>query len=501
MKKDKKDVGNTGRLKEGLDQKVIDIIFGKDIDSAIENELPYSTQIDQAHLIMLAEQKIIPHDYAIKLLEEIDLLQKSNFKDLRGKNVKRGWYLSYEDYLINRLGLDIGGSLHMARSRNDLYATVFRLKLREPFTRIIDVALNLRSTLIKLSRRYSSLLIPLHTQMQPALPSVVGHYLLAIDQALSRDIQDLIEAFTDVEYCPLGACAVGGTGFSINPERTAELLGFIGPKENSIDSVASYDFVLRLLSAMSVMGVTISRLATDIHLWTTQEFNFFRLPDRLSGSSSILPQKTNPFILEHIKGRAASQIGYLVSAVAAMQKVPFSNAIEVKKEGAPHIWKAFKELSEAFILIDLVLNGLIPEKDIMSKNKAYDFITASSMADFLVRKTKRSFRDAHKEVGEIVNNAISSGKAIQEIAKEYFNGELSTSELNRLEFSKIVKGLAFGGGPGGGSLTNLNKISRESQKVQLSTIKKKKQRWLLSERKLAKVVTEYIKGRYAYTGK
>ncbi|MFC2061375.1 argininosuccinate lyase [Elusimicrobiota bacterium] len=492
MKKNKKRKEGTGRLKSGIDPRVVEIIFGKDINSALKNELNYSIQVDQAHLIMLSEQKIIPKTNAVRILKAIEQLKRSKYKDLKGKRMSRGLYLLYENHLISRLGASVGGSLHTARSRNDMYATIFRLRLREPFACLTDVMLDLRRILIKMGKKYVKLIMPLHTQMQPAVPSVFSHYLFAVDKALCRDIDGIIDAYSDADLCPLGACAIGGTSFPINEKRTAELLGFRGPKDNSIDSVASYDFVLRLMSAMAIASVTISRLISDFHMWTTEEYGYFRFPDSLSGSSSIMPQKANPFILEHIKGKVSSQIGYLVSAGAAMQKVPFSNAIEVKKEGASHIWHSLDELTQAVILTGLVCNGLIPEKDIALKNKRYAFILASAAADMLVKKTGCSFRDAHSRVGEAVKSALTSGSEFKKALIDELGKDLNAKEIEGLNFSSTIKNMRYGGGPGGDNLSYMAEEAGESLKRQADSVKSMKKNWTAASMKLQKKVRSYI---------
>ena len=485
----------TGRLKESLDDRVAEILFGDSVDSDIENHLKYSVQVDKAHIIMLMEQEIISKENGIKLLEEILSLEESKFKALRGKKAPSGWYLLYEEELIKKLGSKVGGSLHTGRSRNDLYATIFRLKLRAPFFETVRLALDLRSTLLDLSKKHKDTLIPIHTQMQPAYPSTFGHYLLGIDKALGRDIEHLIHAFGEVERCPLGAGAVSGTSFPIGPERTAELLGFLGAKNNSIDSVACYNYNLQLLSALSIIGVTVSRLMTDLQLWTTKEYDYFKLPDRLKEISSMMPQKDNPFILEDIKGKAVSNLGYLTSAIAIMQKIPFTNAIEVKKHASPQIWDSMKRMNEVLELTIIIIKGLTPNKNIMVKHKLYEFMAATAFAEFLVRKKEYSFREAHETVGEIINEAISSEKTFKEIIKKRLGDILDKNELEEtLNFSNIVKIMAYGGGPGGDSFTTSYKASKKNQADQVDFIKDKETRWRFSEKKLSKLVTKYIEG-------
>lgn len=483
---------NTGRLKKDIDPRITEILFGRNINDSVRNELPFSTRIDLAHVIMLMEQKIIPWDNGVKLLKEIVVMRRKKFSSLLGKPATKDWYLTYESELIQTLGVDVGGSLHTARSRNDLYATVFRLKLRSPFATVIGQALDLRSTLLHTYKKHGHISFLIHTQMQPALPSTYGHYLLAVDQALSRDIDQLIHAFDEIDSCPLGAGAVGGTSFPINQKRTAKLLGFKDVVINSIDAVATYNYILRILSALSILGVTISRLTTDLHLWVTKEYSFFTIPETLVGSSSMMPQKVNPFVLEHIKGKMSSTIGYLSSATAAMQKVPFTNAIEVKKEGAVDLWYSLEKTEEALLLLKVMIKGLTPQKDIMLKHKEYLFTASTALTEHLVKRGVYSFREAHHVVGELVREALEKDTPLEEITLKHFSQKITKKELEKiLDFSTIIPSLKYGGGPGADSEIYQECIHTLDDQYKL--VQERLNRWRHAEELLDAQVAKYIR--------
>src|SRR5262249_17458275 len=202
-------------------------------------------------------------------------------------------------------------------ARNDLNATVLRIRLRQPILRLLSESLRLQAVLLRRARKFRRIVMPAYTHYQAAVPVTYGHYLAGVAGALERDILGLIEGSRELDFCPLGAGSVGGTTLPIDQQRTASLLGFSGPVLHSIDAVASRDIVTRMLAAISILGITLSRLAADLLLWTTSEFGFLKLPDRLVGSSSMMPQKRNPFILEHVQGRSAAAIGAFVAAATA----------------------------------------------------------------------------------------------------------------------------------------------------------------------------------------
>jgi len=476
---------DTGRIRQGLDPILRRILFQENLNASIDQELPYMVQVDQAHLLSLVCAGIVDRNRAKMILMKIEELLETNFAVLRNRSAPRGIYLMYEDFLIEALGLDVGGVIQTGRSRNDLMATIFRLKLRQPYIRLALESLHLLSTLIRLSRRYSNIVMPLYTHFQAAVPGTFGHYLIGVATALERDIDWLFTSVEDINRCPLGAGPVGGTTLALDHEFIAPLLGFSSVSSNSLDSVASRDLVLRLLSAMSVLGTTIGRLAADLLLWSTSEFGFLSLPDRLVGSSSAMPQKRNPFLLEHVEGKIAAPVGALMAALTSMHATPFTNSVAVGTEAVSPLWSAIKNMTEAVLITRMVLIGCELNKAAMKNNASRGYTNALELANRLVTHSGVPFRLAHKLTGEIVLEAIKQGgKLLEDVAKRRLAEENIAVNLSKLDPSSVVFKSEGGGGPGMTSINKCIETIKSSRSKHLEKLSLQLRLWKNSQRKL-----------------
>jgi len=422
---------DTGMLHATLLPEAYDIVTAPSVEAALRDDLGLATEIDRAHVVVLAERGVLKAGAAVAILDEIALLRAADFTPLRGRPTPRGWYLMYEGYLIEKLGPEVGGNIQLGRSRNDYNATLFRLKLREPYHRLVREAFRLQDCLLRFARRHGDVVMPAFTHSQPAVPVTYGHYLAAVATDLADDLAALVGWADELDRCPLGAGAVGGTSVPIDPRRTADLLGFAQPVANSITAVASRDLVLRLLSHCVVTGVLMSRVATDLLQWTTAQ-GLLDLPDVLAGSSSMMPQKRNPFVLEHVQGLAAAPLGAYSTAVAAMHKTPYTNSIAVHAEGVRAMWDALARSTEAMTLLRLVIANAQPRPERMRERAEEGFTVATELANRLTFDDGYCFRDAHAEVGRRVAGAMANGSAI----------------VGAPEPAEVAAAMEFGGGPG-----------------------------------------------------
>ncbi len=481
---------DTGRIRRPLTATARRIVFGE--PAPPPPELAFVSQVDRAHLVMLVERGLVDPAAAARLLAEIGSLRASRYAVLDGVEARRGRYLLYEDHLAARLGEATAGILRTGRSRNDLNATVLRLRLRRPVDRLLRDAVRLQAVLLAGARRHAATVMPAYTHYQPAVPTTYGHYLAGVASALDRDLDAVCRAAAGLDTSPLGAGVGHGTALPIDPDRTATLLGFTGPAVHALDAVASRDVVLRLLAAAAVLGVTASRLATDLLLWTTGEFGFLELPDELVGSSSAMPQKRNPFLLEHVQGRSARAAGAFVGSATAMHATPFSNSVAVGTEGCAGVEDALEATADSVTLLRLVVAGARPRPDAMLARAVAGQTTATARAEQLMADGL-SFRQAHRLVGhtltEIDENRRSSGTPV--VPEERRNGGAAhlLAAPEALDPGVVARAARFGGGPG--ALTALDGL-RERRAAVAAAIADRSRRWRRADTALTAAVAAIV---------
>ncbi|PDT33059.1 MULTISPECIES: lyase family protein [Sinorhizobium] len=423
--------------------------------------LRYQAVIDQAHLVMLSDQGLVSQTVAAGLLRHILDLQDESFQSLEGRDAPRGVYLAYEAELAARAGPERAGWLHLARSRNDLNATISLLVLREAACSISQQIGTAQDAVLHRVGEASRLVAPLYSQYQIALPGSPGHYLLGVFFALGRERQRLHRLLEDIRNCPMGAGAGGGTSMPIDPMKTASLLGFELPSFNSLDAVASRDHHLQALSIFAGVSILLSRVAQDLQVWTTREFALIDIPDNLAGGSSMLPQKKNPFLLEHIKASASTVVGAYVSAAIATCKAPFSNSIEASNYGCSPLGLAEDALKRAITLTALIVKSMYFNLHSMRENLE-DGSPMTAVAAERMAWRGVPFRKAHTLVGEIASRVSQDSVAERrsELASQLAGVLPATLEECR-------DALQFGGGPGirstGDQLSVAKKLLRDMQ--------------------------------------
>jgi argininosuccinate lyase len=282
------------------------------------------------------------------------------------------------------------------------------------------------------------------------MPVTYGYYLLGLAHAVGRDIAALRSAAEGLRVCPLGAGAVAGTDLPIEPQRTAELLGFSSTTTHALDAVASRDVPLRLLAAAAGLAVTLSRLATDLQWWSTAEFGFVEFPDRLVGGSSAMPQKRNAFLLEHVKAKPGHVIGAYAAAAGMTAAAPFTNSIEVGTEAVAAIWPGLRAAEQAVLLGQVLVIGARPVPGRMAERAATGFTAATSIANRLVHRGV-PFRTAHHLVGDAVRRCVEAGST--DLTAFLDLSSTGLTELD-LDLSELVDAHRYGGGPGGFDLSH-----------------------------------------------
>jgi len=374
--------------------------------------------INRAHAIMLARQDILTRQTVRTLLNALGELEAEGVESLDRDPGPEDLYSTMERALIRRVGADAGGRLHTGRSRNDLGSTLTRMAVRERFLSFLDPLLELREVILEHAQEHVETVMPGYTHLQPAQPTTLGHYLVSVALATQRDSDRLLEAYPRLNLSPLGACAFAGTGFPIDRQLTADLLGFDGIVESTTDAVASRDYVNEVLAAVAGLGVTLSRLAQDLYLWCSDEWGTMEVASEVAFSSSIMPQKKNPGTLEHIKAKAGHLIGALTSSLTVQKGLNFMHCRDMSLESVDPLWDALTQGEAMIVLTRITVAGLEVNKELMLRRAAEDFCTATELADILVREKGLPFRTSHSIVGNAVASALEQGLRANAITAE-----------------------------------------------------------------------------------
>ncbi len=362
--------------------------------------------VDEAHVVMLAEQGILKREEVRAILAALGDLKRRSDEFLE-KELPRheDVHTAIEATLIKRLGEDVGGRMHTARSRNDEVATCIRIALRDELIGVAKALLALRRTLLLRARQEIETLMPGYTHLQHAQPTTLAHHLIAHHDAFARDFERICDAFKRVNRSPLGAAALAGTGFPIKRERTAALLGFDGIIENTMDAVSARDFIVEAISCFANVMLNASRLAEELILWSSAEFKFVRLPDTLTSGSSIMPQKRNPDFAELVRAKAGTVFGCLTAVLCILKALPFSYNRDLQ-EATPHLLNAVRTTLSSVEVLTKMLEGCEFIRERMAEEAEKGGTFATEVADTLVRERGIAFRTAHRIVASSVAAAF-----------------------------------------------------------------------------------------------
>lgn len=389
------DILRRGRLSEIPDEEVLKYTSSMETDRWI---FQADILVDMAHTIMLEEQEIIHEEECTRILEALLKIKEDGIESL--SHDYEDIHISLESKLIDMVGEDIGGRMHSGRSRNDEIATCLRIYLRDEITGIMSELINLRTVLLKIASYNVDTVMPGFTHLQHAQPTTFAHHLVAHAESLSRDFDRLFDAFKRINMSPLGSAAFASTGFNLDRTRTQELLGFDGLIENSMDAVSTRDFLVESSSVLSNLMVNLSRIAEEIIIWSSPEFNFMELDDKYASTSSIMPQKKNPDTAELIRGKTGSSIGSLTSLLSIFKALPMSYNRDLQ-EANPSIVDIVNTTSSSVKIMSGMFEGMQINSEAMLSRAKEGFTTATELADTLVRVTGIPFRTAHQIIGAI----------------------------------------------------------------------------------------------------
>ena len=379
-----------------------------------------------AHCKMLVKQKIIDKNISKKIIKGLKRIEKEiQQKKFKFSKFNEDIHLNIEKRLFEIIGND-AGFLHIARSRNDQVTTDLKLWIIEA-AKILKIEIkNLIKAILKLAEKNKNVIMPGFTHLKNAQPISFGHYLLAYVEMFKRDKQRFQNNLENLSENPLGVAALTGTSFNIDRNFTTKKLGFAKPTNNSIDTVADRDFVLDFLYASSVCSLHISRIAEELIIWNSDAFSLVNLSDKVVTGSSIMPQKKNPDPLEYLRGKTGSSFGNLFSMLTILKGLPLSYFKDLQDD-KEIVFKSFDQLKNSLIILNDVLKNFSPDKKRMLELAENGFITATDLADYMVKELNYPFRKAYLQTAKIINFAEKNKKKL--------------SELTMNEINKIEKGL------------------------------------------------------------
>ncbi len=437
-----------GRLQVKQDEDIMHFTSSMEADMRIFDA---DIEVDKAHVVMLKEQGIIKDSECSTILSGLEKIQKEGISAL--DTSYEDVHIALEARLIELVGEDTGGRMHSARSRNDEVATCIRIALRTELVFLLEEVHALAATLVKTAEEHRETIMPGYTHTQHAQPTTLAHHLLAHANALLRGIERIKGAYVRTNQNPLGAAAFASTGFPINRERTTELLGFDSALSNSMDAVSTRDFMIESLSSFSNLMTDLSRLAEEFVLWSTSEFGFIELDDRYSSTSSIMPQKKNPDIAELLRAKTGTVHGALMSVLTICKALPYSYNRDLQ-EATPHLWRAVDTVRSSVRMASGIAGTMKVRKEKMKSATGIGFMTATELADTIVRTTGIPFRTAHHIVGASAKtgkNPTLSG--LDELSLKIIGKKLSEMGLSEkavkkaLETMENIKKREVPGGP------------------------------------------------------
>ncbi|CAF1787338.1 unnamed protein product [Brassica napus] len=402
-----------GRFEESVTEKV-----EKFTESISFDKVLYKQDImgSKAHATMLAHQGLITDTDRDSILQGLDEIERKIERDeFEWRTDREDVHMNIEAALTDLIG-EPAKKLHTARSRNDQVATDFRLWCRDAIDTVVGKIKNLQTALVQLALKNEALIVPGYTHLQRAQPVLLPHVLLTYVEQLERDAGRYIDCRGRLNFCPLGACALAGTGLPIDRFMTATALGFTEPMRNSIDAVSDRDFVLEFLYANSNTAIHLSRLGEEWVLWASEEFGFMTPSDSVSTGSSIMPQKKNPDPMELVRGKSARVIGDLVTVLTLCKGLPLAYNRDFQEDKEPMFDSTKTIMGMIDVSAEFAQNVTFNE-DRIKRSLPAGHLDATTLADYLVKKGM-PFRSSHDVVGKLVGVCVSRGCELQNLSLE-----------------------------------------------------------------------------------
>lgn len=404
-----------GRFQKSTDKKVDDFNSSIRFDKRMYRQ---DIKGSIAHAAMLGRQGIIPQEDSDKIIAEL----KNILKDIEDGKVQfeidaEDIHMNIEKLLTERIG-DAGKRLHTGRSRNDQVALDIRMYLMDETEEIRQMLIHALEVLTDMASEHTETIMPGYTHLQKAQPITFAHHLMAYFEMFKRDLSRLEDCIKRTNIMPLGSGALAGTTYPLDREFVARELGFDAVTMNSLDGVSDRDFVIELLSCLSMIMMHMSRFSEELILWSSHEFSFVEMDDAFSTGSSIMPQKKNPDVAELIRGKTGRVYGHLMGLLTTMKGIPLAYNKDMQEDKEP-IFDAIDTVKLCLPVFCDMIATMTVKKDNMLKGSKGGFTNATDVADYLVKKGL-PFREAHAVVGQMVFYCIERDIALDDLSMEQF---------------------------------------------------------------------------------
>lgn len=406
----------------------------------IEGSLAHATMLQKAGILNKDELKAIQTGLA-------QVKQEIESGTLKFSEALEDIHMNIEARLKDIIG-EPANKLHTARSRNDQVATDLRLYARNLCSHLDAALKSLQSVLLTQAAQHIDTVMPGLTHLQPAQPISFAHHLLAYGEMFARDRARIADARHRLNECPLGAAALAGTTYPIDREMTANALGFSHPMRNSLDAVASRDYVIELLATFAIIATHLSRLAEELVFWTSPLIGFVKLPESFTSGSSIMPQKRNPDAAELVRGKTGGVIGALVSMLTTLKALPLAYNKDMQEDKNPFFFAGDEVLLSLKAMTGMI-EGMVAQKETMRKACSRGYLNATDLADWLVQHVGVAFREAHHLTGQLVKRAEEKQCGLEELSLmelQYVHEKITSDIFKAIDIDTCVaRRMSFGG--------------------------------------------------------
>ena len=415
------------------------------------------------HVEMLFKQKIISFKVKNKIIYGLQRIEKEILKNKFEFNKEyEDIHMNIEKKLFEVIGEE-AGYIHTARSRNDQVITDLKIWIKKSTKEINAYLDKLIKSILRIAEKNIETVMPGFTHLKNAQPVSLAHYFMAYVEMFKRDKKRFIHNLDNLNESPLGAAALTGTSFNIDRNFTAKKLGFDRPTNNSIDTVSDRDFVLDFLYSISVCSTHISRIAEELIIWNSDGFNLIQLTDKIVTGSSIMPQKKNPDLLEYLRGKTGSTFGNLFSMLTILKGLPLSYFKDMQDD-KEIVFQSNDNLINCLKILDEIMKNISPNKKKMLELANTAFITATDLADYLVKNHSMSFRQAYKKTAEIVNLAEKKKKKLNELEINELRSIEPKLTIDVLKIFDLKNSINSKKSYGGTSFENIKKMIMKYKK-------------------------------------